>query len=69
MTRPRTWITNTVKLVPDGQPIEGEVDSQSVMLLNAKRLKGGEVFGLAGDFPPKYEFYLDGPGYDALDTD
>ena len=39
------------------------------MVLNAKRLEGGRVFGLARDFPPNYDFYLDGPGYDALDMD
>ncbi len=69
VTLPLTWIANTVKLLPDGQPFESEFDRQSVMVLNANRLEGGKVFDFARDFAPKYEFYLDGPGNGALDMD
>jgi ferredoxin len=62
-----TWITNTKELLQDGQPFEGEVDGVPVKLLNAKQLQGGEILDLTEDIPPNYEFYSEGPGYDALD--
>lgn len=61
------WIANTKELLPDGQPFEGEVDGHPVKLLNAKQLEGGEVLDLTEDIPPNYDFYVLGPGYDALD--
>lgn len=61
------WIANTKELLPDGQPFEGEVDGNPVKLLNAKQLEGGEVFDLTEDIPPNYDFFVLGPGYDALD--
>jgi ferredoxin len=62
-----TWITNTKELLPDGQPFEGEVDGIPAKVLNAKQLQGGEILDLTEDIPPNYEFYSEGPGYDALD--
>jgi len=64
---PGQWITNTKALLPDGQPFEGEVDGHEVKLLNAKQLAGGEVLDLTEDIAPNYEFFITGPGYDALD--
>jgi ferredoxin len=61
------WITNTKDLLPDGQPHEGEVDGNDVKLLNAKQLAGGEVLDLTEDIVPNYDFFSEGPGYDALD--
>jgi ferredoxin len=61
------WIANTKELLPDGQPFEGEVDGHPVKLLNAKQLAGGEKFDLTEDIPPNYDFFSEGPGYDALD--
>ena len=42
-------------------------EEYSVKLLNAKQLAGGEVFDLTEDIPPNYDFFSEGPGYDALD--
>jgi ferredoxin len=61
------WIANTKELLPDGAPFEGEIDGHEVKLLNAKQLAGGEVFDLTEDIPPNYDFFVDGPGYDAMD--
>jgi len=61
------WITNTKELLPDGQPFEGEIDGHEVKLLNAKQLAAGEEFDLTEDIPPNYDFFSEGPGYDALD--
>jgi ferredoxin len=64
---PGVWITDTKELLPDGQPFEGEVDGNPVKVLNAKQLESGEVLDLTEDIPPNYDFYSEGPGYDALD--
>ena len=64
---PGVWIANTKELLPDGQPLEGEVDGHEVKVMNAKQLQGGEEFDLTEDIPPNYMFFVDGPGYDALD--
>jgi ferredoxin len=64
---PGQWIVNTKDLLPDGQPFEGEVDGHDVKLLNAKQLAGGEVLDLTEDIEPNYDFFISGPGYDALD--
>ena len=61
------WITNTKELLPDGAPFEGKVDAHDVKLLNAFQLKGGEEFDLTEDIPPNYDFFSEGPGYEALD--
>jgi len=61
------WIANTKDLLPDGAPFEGEVDGHKVKLLNAKQLAGGEEFDLTEDLPPNYDFFSEGPGYDAMD--
>ncbi len=60
------WIANTKELL-DGQPFEGEIDGHEVKLLNAAQLAGGEVLDLTEDIPPNYDFFSEGPGYDALD--
>ena len=65
--RPRQWIANTKDLLPDGQPFEGEVDGHEVKLLNAKQLDGGETMDFTEDILPNYDFFTEGPGYDALE--
>ena len=67
VAQPGTWINNTKELLPDGQPFEGDIDGQPVKLKNAKQLEGGEEFDLTEDIMPNFDFYLAGPGYDALD--
>ena len=42
-------------------------DGHEVKLLNAKQLAGGEVLDLTEDIEPNYDFFISGPGYDALD--
>jgi hypothetical protein len=61
------WITDTKANLPDGQPFEGEIDGHQVKLLNAKQLSGGEILDLTEDIMPNYDFFTEGPGYDALD--
>ncbi len=61
------WITNTKDLLPDGVPFEGEIDGHEVKVINAKELAGGEVLDLTEDITPNYDFFTEGPGYDALD--
>ena len=63
------WINNTKELLPDGQPFDGEIDGQPVKLKNAKQLQGGEEFDLTEDIMPNFDFYLAGPGYDAIDME
>ena len=46
---------------------EGEVDGHQVKVLNAKQLAGGEVLDLTEDIPPNYDFFSEGPGYDAME--
>lgn len=64
--KPDQWIANTKELLPDGEPFSGEVDGHPVELTNAKQLEGGEVLDLTEDIPPNYDFFILGPGYDAL---
>jgi ferredoxin len=64
---PGIWITDTKANLPDGQPFEGEIDGHQVKLLNAKQLSGGEILDLTEDIMPNYDFFTEGPGYDALD--
>ncbi len=61
------WIADTKELLPDGAPFEGEVDGHEVKLLNAKKLDAGTELDLTEDIPPNYDFFSEGPGYDALD--
>jgi len=61
------WITNTKALLPDGQQFAGVIDGHNVKVLNAKQLAGGEVLDLTEDIEFNYNFYSEGPGYDALD--
>jgi len=61
------WIANTKALLPDGQKLVGEIDGHHVNVLNAKQLAGGEVLDLTEDIEANYNFFSEGPGYDALD--
>ena len=60
------WICNTKDLLPDGVPFEGEIDGHAVNVLNAKQLAGGEVLDFTDDIMPNYDFFSEGPGYDAM---
>ena len=65
--QPGIWINDTKELLPDGQSFEGELDGLPVKLKNAKQLEGGEQFDLTEDIMPNYDFYVLGPGYDAIE--
>lgn len=62
------WIANTKELLPDGVKLENkDIDGHIVNVLNGKQLSGGEILDLTEDIPPNYDFFSEGPGYDALD--
>jgi ferredoxin len=62
------WIADLKEKLPDGQPlVNAEIDGHTVNVLNAKQLAGGEILDLTEDIPPNYDFFSEGPGYDALD--
>jgi ferredoxin len=62
------WIANTKELLSDGQKLEGvEIDGHVVNVLNAKQMAGGEVMDFTEDIPPNYDFFSEGPGYEAMD--
>ena len=61
------WICDTKELLPDGAPFEGEIGGHEVKLLNAQKLEPGTVLDLTEDIPPNYDFFSEGPGYDAME--
>ncbi len=62
------WVVGTTEMYPDGQKLEEfTVGEHTVNVLNAKQLAGGEVLDLSEDIEANYDFFADGPGYDALD--
>jgi len=62
------WIAGTAAMYPDGQKLENaQVGEHTVNVLNAKQLAGGEILDLTEDIEANYDFFSDGPGYDALD--
>jgi len=40
-----------------------------IVLETVKQLEAGEVVDLTPDIQPNYDFYTDGPGYNAKDSD
>jgi len=63
--KPGTWITNIKDKLPDGAPFSGQVSGHAVSVMNAKELAGGEVLNLRDDIQPNYDFFKEGPGYEA----
>lgn len=62
------WIAGTAAVIGEGQKLENfTVGEHTVNVLNAKQLAGGEVLDLTEDIEANYDFFADGPGYDALD--
>lgn len=62
------WVVGTAAMYPDGQKMENvTVGEHTVNVLNAKQLAGGEELDLTEDIEANYDFFADGPGYDALD--
>ena len=60
------WICDTKDRLPNGQPFKGEIDGHNVDLVNARELAVGEVLDLTEDIEFNYNFFSEGPGYDAL---
>ncbi len=51
-----------------GSPlVDAEVEGHTVNVLNAVLIPAGEVLDLTEDIMPNYDFFSEGPGYDALD--
>lgn len=59
------WISDIADRLPDGAAFSGTIGGHSVNVLNAKKLKGGETLDLTEAIQVNYDFYSEGPGYDA----
>ncbi|MEM7801239.1 MAG: ferredoxin family protein [Chloroflexota bacterium] len=63
-----TWVAHLKEVYPDGEQLAGvEIGGQTVHVLNAKKIEPGVVLDLTEDIEPNYNFFEEGPGYDALD--
>lgn len=62
-----TWVAHLASVYPDGEKLDGvEIGGHTVNVLNAKKIAPGEVLDLTEDIEPNYDFFSEGPGYDAL---
>lgn len=62
-----TWIAMK-KEDQAGEQLAGvEIGGHTVNVLNAVKIAPGEVLDLTEDIEPNYDFFSEGPGYDALD--
>ena len=62
-----TWVAMKKEEQPGG-PLNGvEVDGHPVYILNAVKLAPGTKVDLTKDIDANYDFFTNGPGYDALD--
>ena len=53
--------------LPDGVKLEAvELEGHTVNFLNAKLIPTGEILDLTEDIMANYDFFSEGPGYDAL---
>lgn len=59
------WISDIQDRLPDGAPLKGMVGGHSVNVLNAKKMSGGETLDLTDAIQVNYDFFGEGPGYDA----
>lgn len=51
-----------------GAPLEGvELEGHEVNVLNAVLLPTGTILDMTEDIMPNYDFFSEGPGYDAMD--
>ncbi len=52
----------------DGVPLDGvELEGHTVNVLNAVLIPTGQIIDMTDDIMPNYDFFSEGPGYDALD--
>ena len=62
-----TWIAMK-KEDQAGEPLNGvAIGGHTVNVLNGVKIAPGEVLDLTEDIEPNYDFFSEGPGYDALD--
>ena len=62
-----TWIAMK-KEDQAGEPlVNATVGDHTVNVLNAVKEPPGTILDLSEDIEPNYDFFIDGPGYDAMD--
>ena len=62
-----TWIAMKKEDMAGEQLKDFTVGDHQVNVLNAVKIKPGEELDLSEDIEPNYDFFIDGPGYDAMD--
>lgn len=62
-----TWIAMKKEDMAGEQLKDATVGEHTVNVLNAVKIAPGTELDLSEDIEPNYDFYVDGPGYDALD--
>lgn len=63
-----TYVALKKEDAPDGVPLDGvELEGHTVNVLNAKLIPAGEILDLTEDIMPNYDFFSEGPGYDAME--
>ena len=62
-----TWIAMKKEDQAGEQLVGAEIGGHTVNVLNAVKIAPGEVLDLTEDIEPNYDFFSEGPGYDALD--
>ena len=62
-----TWIAMKKEDMAGEQLAGAKVGDHEVNVLNAVKIAPGEVLDLTEDIEPNYDFFSEGPGYDALD--
>lgn len=61
------WLVDTKENLPDGAPLDGQVGTHHVTVMNARQMTAGEVIDLTPATPINAAFYKEGPGYKAKD--
>lgn len=62
-----TWIAMKKEDMAGEPLVNATVGDHTVNVLNAVKIKPGEELDLSEDIEPNYDFFVDGPGYDAMD--
>ena len=62
-----TWIAIKKEDMAGETLKDATVGDHTVNVLNAVKIPPGEVLDLTEDIEPNYNFFVEGPGYDALD--
>jgi len=62
-----TWIAMKKEDMAGEPLVNAEVGEHQVNVLNAIKIAPGTELDLSEDIEPNYDFFVDGPGYDAMD--